>query len=119
MPSLRKSAGGEGLEPRGQTGALEKLQLPGVPFLRLVIFVPFFQQPVQMSGVHTGCLWAGNRTETGNQGLLWCCWWNWVLTEFDLQEKLGHTPSSALMLCSPTVGTCLERHILICFKNYF
>lgn len=92
---------------------------PGVPFLRLVIFVPSFQQPVQMSGVHTGCLWAGNRTETGNQGLLWCCWWNWVLTEFDLQEKLGHTPSSALMLCSPTVGTCLERHILICFKNYF
>lgn len=69
----------------------------------------FCHQSVQMSGVHIGCLWAGNKTETGNQGVLWCCWWNWILTGFDLQEKLARTPIVPWLLCSPTVVTCLMR----------
>lgn len=86
-----------------------KLQLPGSHISQTCHISPFLS--VQVSGVHTGCLWAGNKTQTGNQGVLWGC-------RFGLQEKLGHTPIVPWLLCSPTVVTVLERHILICFNNY-
>lgn len=86
---------------------------PGSHISTLVTFLPSCHQSEQMSGVHMGCL-EETRHKLGIRG----CSGATGRTGFDLQETLGHTPIMPWLLCSPTVVTCFERHILICFKNY-
>lgn len=91
-PLPQEMCRGRGAWKPGQSRALEKLQLPGGPISQTGHICPFLSAVCSdVRGSHRP-LWAGTRTETGNQGLPWCCWWSWVLTELDLQEKLVHTP---------------------------
>lgn len=77
IPSLWRCAGGEG--PGTQVSEQESggAAVPG-SHISQTCHIPPCLSPICTDVRSSHRLPLGNKTQTGNQGLLWCCWWSWV-----------------------------------------